>query len=332
MKKPSGTFYRHILADAWGAVKSAKVLWLLGFFVSFLGNGGVYELLIQGTGRLGLRQDFGGAFAMAGILPSGERFAEAVGTIGGFDTAVALLIGLTVLAMLGLAVWVVVSAQGGLIAGLRDALKGRKVAFGEAFSAGAEVFWPLFTLNLFSRLAVMSLFYLLLALLVLLLAKATLLSSLAYLVGFLVAVPLTVVIGFITIYAACYVTIHRLTFIQALDSALALFRRYWLVSLEMAVILFVINVLVAFVLGAIMGAVGLALLPFIVGASLLQSGPALGAVLALAAVAAVAVLAIVGSGLAAFQYAAWVALFGKLHAKGHGGVPKIVRWFERLLG
>lgn len=332
MKNPSGTFYRHILADAWGAIKSAKILWLLGFFVSFLGNGGVYELLIQGTGRLGLNQDFGGAFALAGVLPSGEQFAGAIGAVGGFDAAVALLIGLTILAMLGLAVWVVVSSQGGLIAGIRDALKGRKVAFNESFGAGAEVFWPLFTLNLFSRLAVMALFYLLLALLVLLLTKATLVSSLAYLVGFLVAIPLTVIVGFITVYAACYVTLHRLSFIQALESALALFRRYWLVSLEMAVILFVVNVLVAFALGAIMGAASLALLPFIVGASLLESGPALGMVLALAAVAGVLVLAIVGSGLAAFQYASWVALFNKLHTKGHGGTPKIVRWFERLLG
>jgi hypothetical protein len=236
-----------------------------------------------------------------------------------------------VLALLAVAVWVVVSSQGGIIAGVRDVLKGRKPGFRPAFAAGTEVFWPLVALNAFSRLAITTLFYLLLALLVLLLTKVTLASSLLYLVGFLTLIPLTLVIGFITVYAACYVVLQRLRLVAAIESALDLFRKYWLISLETAAILFGINIVTAFAIGAVMSALGLAILPFVVGASLLQSSPVLGILLALTIVLGVLILAVVGSGLAAFQYATWVVLFNKLHVRGHGAKSKLVRWFERLL-
>lgn len=331
MKHPSGAFYRHVLAEAWSVVRSSKMLWVFGFFVSFLGNGGVYELLVQGTGRLGLQQDFGGAFALIGVLPSEEKFAGALEAIGAYSATIYLLLAVTIVALLAVAVWVVVSSQGGLIAGIRDRLKGRALTFRGSFASGNEVFWPLLTLNMLSRLTIMALFYLLLALLLLLLTKVTLVSSLLYLVGFLILIPLTLIVGFVTVYAACYVVLQRLRFVEALESALALFRKYWLISLETAAILFGINIAVAFGIGAAMSALGLAILPFVVGASLVESGPALGVLLSLAVVLGVLVLAVVGSGLAAFQYATWVVLFNKLHVRGHGASSKLARWFQRLL-
>src|SRR6186713_1887172 len=96
MTKPTGAFYRHILVDAWKAVRKNKALWLLGFFVSFLGNGGVYELLIQGTGRLGLDEDFGGLFGL-GMIPGEGGFTEALAGVGAQSVVVFLLIALTVL-------------------------------------------------------------------------------------------------------------------------------------------------------------------------------------------------------------------------------------------
>jgi hypothetical protein len=332
LKKPSGAFYRHILAEAWGVVKRGRALWILGFFVSFLGNGGVYELLIQGTGRLGLQQDFGQGFALAGLMPSADRFAEALAAIGGWSAFIGLLIALTVLVLFAVAVWVVVSSQGGLIEGIRSVSRGRNPGFSTLFAAGNETFWPLLVLNLLSRLAVTLFFYLLLALMLLLLAKTSLFSSLAYLIGFLVFIPLTLIIGFITIYAANYVVLQRLPFVSAVESAIALFRKYWLISLETAVILFGINVLVAMAVGAALGLAGFVLLPFALGASLLQSRLALGLLLSVSVIVGVAALAAVGAGLAAFQHSVWTLLFTKLHVRGHGASSKLARWFDRLLG
>ncbi len=329
-KKPSGTFYRHILAEAWGLVRRNKALWLLGFFVSFLGNGGVYELLVQGTGRLGLQDDFGSFFTL-GLLPGWSREAGAIHALGSANLAVLLLVGLTAVALAIVAIWVVLSAQGGLIAGVRDAARGRKTRFGSLFAAGNETFGPLLAINIVSRLAIMAFFYFLLALTVLYLTSASLLNVFAYLCGFVLFVPITLALGFVTIYAACYVVLQRLPFMAAIESAFALFKKYWLISLETALLLFVINLLAAFGIGAVTAAAAIALLPFLIGASLLQSSLAIGVVALIAAVLGVLFLAFVGSLLAAYQYAVWVTLFNKLHVRGHGGSSKIARWFERLL-
>ncbi len=329
-KKPTGTFYRHILADAWRIVRANKALWLLGFFVSFLGNGGVYELLVQGTGRLGLREEIGG-FASLGLLSGWNHAVEAVWAIGAGNLVMMLLVVLTGLALTILAVWVVVSSQGGLIVGARDAGRGRKTTFGSLFAAGNETFGPLLVLNILSRLAIMAFFYLLLALTVLYLADANIWSVLAYLAGFIFLIPITLIIGFVTIYAACYVALQRLSLVAAVESAIALFRKYWLISLETAFILFGVNLLAAFAIGIVTGAAGIALIPFLIGASLLRSSAVLAAVAALAALAGVFFLAFVGAFLASFQYAVWVSLFTKLHTRGHGGASKIARWFQHLL-
>lgn len=329
MTKPTGAFYRHVLADAWKAVRKNKALWLLGFFVSFLGNGGVYELLVQGTGRLGLSEDFGGLLSL-GLLPGEGSLTAALAGISAQNLVLYLLILLTVLALVAVAAWVVVSAQGGLIAGARDADRGRKTTFGSLFAAGNEVALPLFMLNLLSRLAIMAFFYLLLSLTVLYLADANVWSSLSYLAGFVLLLPITLIIGFVTIYAACYVTLQRLGLVAAIESALALFRKYWLISLETALVLFGVNLLAALGIGALTTAAGIILIPLLVGASLIEGGTAVGVILALSGFLAVVVLAVVGGVLAAFQYAVWVRIFTALHMRGHGARSKLARWFDRV--
>jgi hypothetical protein len=329
-KKPSGTFYRHILADAWRTVRANKALWLLGFFVSFLGNGGVYELLVQGTGRLGLREDFG-RFASLGLLPGWAKLSTTLEGLNAGNIVVILLVALTAIALTLLAFWVVISAQGGLIVGVRDGVRDRKTTFGSLFAAGNEMFAPLFALNVLSRLAILAFFYLLLALTVLYLADANIWSVLAYLSGFIFLIPITLIIGFVTLYAACYIALQRLSFVAAIESGIALFRKYWLISVETALILFGVNLLAALGIGLIMSAAGIALIPFLLGASLLKSGFALSFVAALATFCGVLFLAFAGGFLAAFQYAVWVSLFTKLHVRGHGGTSKLARWFQHLL-
>ncbi len=329
-KKPSGTFYRHILADAWRTVRANKALWLLGFFVSFLGNGGVYELLVQGTGRLGLREDFG-RFTSLGLLPGWGKLTTSLENLHAGNIIIVLLVALTAIALTLVAFWVVISAQGGIIVGARDGERGRKTGFGSLFAAGNEVFVPLLAVNILSRAAVAAFFYLLLALTVLYLADANIWIFLAYLSGFIFLIPITLIIGFVTIYAACYITLQRLSFVAAVESAIALFRKYWLISVETAALLFAVNLLAALGIGLVTGAAGIALIPFLIGASLLKSGILLSFVAAFAAFAGVIFLAFVGAFLAAFQYAVWVSLFTKLHVRGHEGASKLARWFDRLL-
>lgn len=330
-KKPAGSFYRHIIRDAWEVTRKNHILWIFGFFVSFLGNGGVYELLIQGTGRLGLNQDFGGLTAIAGLIPSGPDLVAGLQGIGAYGALTILFGALLVVALLAIALWVVVTSQGSIIVGIRDLLKGRKHTFATLFNDGTISFWPLLGLNALSRASITAFFYLLLALLVLLLTKATLASGLLYLVAFLVIVPLTLVIGFVTIFAACYVVIYRMRLVEAIETAIALFRGYWLIAVETAVILFAVNVIVAFALGVALLILAMAVL-LVYGYVVVASGAAPWILLVIGATMGLTMIVMTGAGLAAFQYAVWTGLFIKLNQRGHGAVAKIVRLFQRALG
>ncbi len=330
-KKPEASFYRHLIRDAWKTVRDNRLLWIFGFFVAFLGNGGVYELLVQGTGRLGLQEDFGGLGALLGLIPSGTEIARGLEKISAFSAAVFFLVFVACVALGAVALWVVISSQGALIAGIRDESKGKRLKFAAMFNVGGEVFWPLLALNILSRAAITSFFYLLLSILVLFMTKATLANGLLYLAAFLVIVPLTLVIGFVTIYAACYLTLHRLRFVEAVETGIALFRGYWLISLETALILFAVNVIVALLLAFVM-AILVALYLLMFGLIVASAGVGPWILLVIGATMAVTLLVTAGAGLAAFQYAVWTLLFIKLNQRGHGAVAKIVRLYNRLLG
>lgn len=329
-KHPPGSFYRHILRDAWKVMRTHRSLWIFGFFTSFLGAGGVYELLIQGTGKVGLSEDFGSYLVLTSLVPTGPELMTTLRSVGSYNSTFILAMGLAGIAFFLLAVWVVISSQGALIFGVRETQKGRKRKFSEVFAAGNEVFAPLFLLNMASRFAIATSFYLILSLMLLLLTKATLVTSLLYLIAFLVLMPLTVIIGFVTIYAAAYIVIDRKKIIDAIETAVALFRKYWLISLETALILFAINIIVSLGIGAVFTVLMVMLLPLIVSASLLGANIGLWLALIIAACLALTILVVVGAGLVGFQYSVWTLLFMRLHVKNHGGMPKLIRMLGHI--
>lgn len=330
-QSPTSSFYRHLLRDAWKVVRANPLLWVFGFFVSFLGNGGVYELLIQGTGRLGLRQDFGGLVALASLAPSGPQLWGALTGVQGLGTAVIIVIlGLAALLALFLAAAVVVS-QGALISGIRDAARRRNHTFATLVEAGRGHFWSLLGLDVLSRLAVAACFYLLLSCLLALIAKPSALLAGTYLLAFLILIPATLVVGFVTIYSACHLVLYRSRLVEAIEAAVRLFLDNWLINLEMAALLFAVNVVASVAAGAVAYVIGILCL-VIFGLTSALTGSLAWIVLLIGGVIAVLCLAFVGAGLAAFQYAAWIELFLKLNKPGHGAIAKLARWWHGAFG
>jgi hypothetical protein len=329
---PTGSFYRHLIRNAWKAVRSNPLLWIFGFFVSFLGNGGIYELLVQGTGRLGLQQDFGGLISLADIIPSGSSIWRSVTGAAGFGLAIMMVVATLALIVIAVVGWAVVSSQGALITGVRDAAKGgRRHTFASLFNLGREVFWPLLTLDVLSRVAVAAFFYLLLSFLLALIAQPSALLAAGYLLAFLILIPATLVIGFVTIYAACHLVLYRSRLVEAIETAVALFMNNWLINLETAALLFAINVAVSVAVGLaiyVLSVVGL----IVFGFSSALTGSMAWIVLVVGGVIAVMALAFVGAGLAAFQYSVWTELFLKLNKPGHGAIAKLARWWHRVFG
>jgi hypothetical protein len=162
--------------------------------------------------------------------------------------------------------------------------------------------------------------------------EATLLSSLLYLAAFLVAMPFTLIVGFVTIYADAYIVLHRKPLIEGIETAAALFKKYWLISLETALLLFLVNVAVSLAIGVGFGFLALMFFPLAIGASAVgfQSGIAVAA--GIGAVVIVGLIVVIGAWLTTFQYSAWTLLFLKLTRRDRDAVSKVERVFNRLLG
>jgi hypothetical protein len=214
--------------------------------------------------------------------------------------------------------------------GVRDAAKSaRRHTFASLFAAGREVFPQLLALDVLSRLAVMAFFYLLLSFLLALIAQPSALMAASYLLAFLILVPATIIVGFVTIYAACHLVLYRSRFVEAVESAVALFLGNWLVNLETAALLFAVNVVISLAVGLtvyVLGVLGLVVFGF----TSALTGSMAWIVLLVGGTIAVMTLALVGAGLAAFQYSVWTELFLKLSKPGHGAVAKLARWWHRV--
>ncbi len=50
-KKPTQV-YRPIFKKAWEITKQNRFLWIFGLFAALAGNGGIYEILFKGFGRI----------------------------------------------------------------------------------------------------------------------------------------------------------------------------------------------------------------------------------------------------------------------------------------
>ena len=130
-------------------------------------------------------------------------------------------------------------------------------------------------------------------------------------------------------YAIAYVVINKYKVEQAIAQSWRLFKENWLISFEMAVILFFINLLagLAIVLAILTLAVPFVFLGLIFYYAFSLIGSWLIAILAFASFLFIVVT--FGAALAVFQIASWTGLF--LELDKNGGVSKLVRVVNNLV-
>ncbi len=244
MKTP---LYREALAHSWKMAREHKILWVFGLFSVFLGQMGILDLL----SKVGMS-----AAGRPIHLVMYERlvfFKElALGTaqlnlpIDGWIWFASLLV-----VMLGfglLLVFVSVVSQGALIKATATLVKHKKLPnAGEEWHVGVKHFWRMFFINLFKKIA-----YCLLALPVGYLAFKLLLNngvglSLLFLLIFVLASLVGLVVSFLTIYAAGYVVVEEYKFWEAWRAAWKLFINHWLVSVEVGIIILLMNIVLVVV-------------------------------------------------------------------------------------
>jgi hypothetical protein len=234
--------------------------------------------------------------------------------------------------------WLAVVSQVGLINNsakiiLSDGKK-EKTTIKEGFEMGVKKFWQVLGFNLIGA-SLTCFFAVLVGLpLVFLTVESGISVFLLYMLLFVIFIPLALIVSFLIKYAICFSVIKKHKFVDSFVSAWRVFAKNWLVSLEMALILFMIDFLVVVVLGLILLILAI---PFIFAARILSlivfMAIGVGNFFQWAIMGGVIVslifVVLAGAAVTCFKTVAWTDIFVHLVDK-KGGLAKLERMAAKL--
>ncbi len=237
-------FYRNILKQAWTLTWRNKYLWWFGIFAALIGNGGELEILFNNSG----------ANPNQALFPAWQRIASTgvfsrhtlanIGNLLKQDTLNIILVlisCLIVLAIFLFLVWLVVVAQAAAVNNSAAIIKQKKHNFKDGLDSGMLNFWPVLVLNIIVRVVI----YILLVVISLpvIFYQGNFSANLFYIIALVIILPVAIILSFIMKYAVAYAVINKSRVAAAIKQSWRLFRNNWLISFEMAVMLFFINLL-----------------------------------------------------------------------------------------
>jgi len=317
-------FYRNILKQAWSLTWHNKYLWWFGIFAALLGNGGELEILFNNVGTNPGQALFPawqriastGVFSSHTITNIGNLFRQ--DTLNIISVLITCLISLAIFLFL---VWLVIVSQAAVVNNSAKVIKQKNHTLKEGFDAGILNFWPVLVLNIIIKVIIYTL--LVVISLPVIFWQGNFSANLFYIIALLVVLPMTIILSFVMKYAVAYVVINKNKILPAIEQSWLLFKKNWLISFELAIILFFINLLIglAIILVILILAVPFLFLGLIFYYSFSVVGSWLIALLAFASFLFIIVSA--GSALAVFQISSWTGLFLELEKKN--GVSKLVR-------
>ena len=324
-------FYRDILKRAWKVVRKFPLLWIFGIFVAFLGNGGELQTLFNYIRRLNVTTelDYGWISSLIAI------WNKIHPTWSGITLAsLTLVIGLVIA---GIFVWLIISSLGALIKGSWQADNKEKINYWQLLAHGNKHFWPLFGLNIVAKAIIYGVLILILVpLITIAFSQGNMIFNFfVVFLAFILFIPLSIIISLVTKYASAEVVFKESKFKEAFINAWRLFSANWLISVEMAIIVFVINALAALVLIII---AALLISPFFLSAIVYNpaSASSFSSLVYIGISILLIISALFGALLAVFQTSVWTFLYFKIGGKEkvyskmvRVAVQMIAKWQKR---
>lgn len=332
--------YRKILSQALKITWRYKYLWFFGVFAAILGSGSEYEILIN---------SFSGDPKQA-IFPALQKIAETgvfnsktlvnIGHIAQSDplsllTLLAVYVGIFVL--MAFLFWLAIISQSVLVNSAAAYQSGRKInlspVFGERIrSSVAKVkdkFWQILGLNILVKVVLYASFILVsLPIMFSITRPEMVFFKVLYFVLFILFIPFALSLSLLTKYSIAFSIVKNNKFFEAIKSSWKLFKENWIISIEMAFILFVINFLASLVL--ILAVLSLAIPFLFLGyvTSVIIGSAGAWLIVALAFIVLLSGVIIGGAVISTFQISSWTCLFSELVNKG--ATSKIERIVEDI--
>ena len=314
------SLYRTIIAKAWEITKRYKFLWLFGFFAAALGNASEYKSLFKQLDNV--KNNPEAYFNLSYYITLWSEIIRGLQQVPLLNMLAFILLFLFMIVVIIVLIWLVITSQTAIIRSAGKLEADKKITLKESLLGSMKYFWPVLGLNLLAKVIICLLLSIFIGpLLVVLIAKGAKLSLLLTLLAIVIFVPIAIIIGFVTKYAIAYVVLKKQKYWEAISNGWKLFLNHWLVSVEMALIVLVINIALAFLLGILSIIV---ISPFIL-IGLTSNIPQMLYILMGGSIGVIAIVFFFAAAVfATWQNSAWTLLFIKLDK---GGVfPKIVRW------
>ncbi|HLD28607.1 MAG TPA: hypothetical protein VJB67_03250 [Patescibacteria group bacterium] len=326
--------YRPALKGAWQITKRLKNLWFFGLFAAIIGSSGEYEILASAIYNPynihGIFTDIIDSFKAGwqNGLNAGNGFLSNLWgaiTQSPQSLIIAGLIMIVAIIVTIFIIWLAVISQIGLIKNSELASKKKTPTLNDGINYALDRFWPVLTANIVFKV-VLSVLFLIIGKEIILLSNPNILSKLLYYLSFMIFIAIIFVISFIIRYQIFYIVLKKQKLMSSFSSAWSLFKKNWLVSLEMAFILFLIYVIVIFfttLISTLLLAVPF-VLPVYYSIPLWLAGGISIVALLLLLILTLAVTAV----LSTFQWLAWIIIFNQLDSSM--GLSKIIRVSQKL--
>ncbi len=307
MKEPT---YRQTLGYAWEAVWHNKILWVFGLLSVFLG-------------QLGFSDIFGKIWS---VLDTSSLAGENIGILSTFHVSIPVgvwnILGIFWLAIIciSIAVMVVflaVTSQGALISYAADWFKTRKhKEIDKSWHNGVEHFWNILLINLVRQVVLFGLLVGFVFVAKYFFSSQSWLQGLLFALASVLALFVSLFLSVFSVYTLCYVVLDGKGLVVSIKKAWTLLHNHFLVSLEVGVVLMLLNLLLVAV---IIGGSFFAFLPtaFIWVAAGISNSVSLAVVGLIFGIFLVLLFIVLVAGLFnAFTTSAWVFLFIKMHKEG----------------
>ncbi|MDD5290231.1 MAG: hypothetical protein PHT40_03490 [Patescibacteria group bacterium] len=315
------SIYRAIMRQALKIMWQTKFLWFFGLFAAVLETDRVVNLVVDKYPRLFDLSNFLTTLREAYLVDGWKVFWP---SFGAFFTNFTLGNGLLLLLFVVLGIfllWLALVSQAALFSGAYKIYKKQKTSFGALVKIGNAKFWKTLWLNLLTRVSIGVVWFVLgLPFALIFVARGVDWSQSVFIIAsFIASIIFALFVYFLFRYALMYMLNDGVSTGTAIKAGWNLFKKNWLVSIEMAIVLFLADVLTVIVLlvgifvlllvYAILGAIGLAGLNLIIFV-----------ILTLAAILWIIWVAALSS---VFRHTTWTILFVRI---SEGEVlPKIMR-------
>jgi hypothetical protein len=304
--------YRKILRKALQITWKNKYLWFFGLFATLLSTGGEYQMLNKMSENNGEKIFFNLKNSLIFQQSTWNNFFENFAS-NYWNSLLALIILIGIIFLFIFILILATTSQGAIPHQTEKIInkKEKDINLKSGIIAGQKHFWPILGINILLKIFII-LIFLLMSLPIIFSNGQSIFAIYLYTILFIIAIPVILSFSIITKYSISYMVIKNNKFSKAIENAWELFKKNWVTSIEMSLLLIIVNiflVLAAIIITFLISA------PFMILFVILSNFAIFWLITPLALLVLFLAIVCLGSMFTTFKISAWTILFLSLIKK-----------------